>query len=221
MVSVILLTSFHFVSHLTDFYRYAYFYCFYAFYFSYLTYGLFSERVSFNFSCRAGYVIMNSLTFVCLEYYLSLLLFWMVALLDRTFLATDSFLLTFWMSCYSFLACKVSIEKYTNSLMRFPLYATVFSCCFWNSLLLLFAILITMCLGVDLLGLIFRRISLSPASEFLYSSLNLGSFQLFFLQINALLHFSLFFYWDPYNMKVIIPDEVSEFPKSILLLACY
>ena len=51
-----------FVSFLTDFYRYIYFYHFCASYFSYLGYFL-PLRVAFNISCRASLVVMNSLNF--------------------------------------------------------------------------------------------------------------------------------------------------------------
>ena len=60
-------------------------------------------------------------------------------------------------SCYSFLACRVSAEKSANTLMGVPLYVI---CCFslvaFNilSLTLIFVSLITVCLGVFPLGFI-------------------------------------------------------------------
>ena len=59
--------------------------------------------------------------------------------------------------CHFPLACIVSAGKSTSSLMGFPLYATVFfslDAFTILSLLLHFTILITMCVGVDLLVLI-------------------------------------------------------------------
>ena len=64
------------------------------------------------------------------------------------------------MSCHSLLASKVSAEKSADSLMQFPLYPTIlfYFDAFKNfTLSLLFAILSTMCLGVDLLGLSFME----------------------------------------------------------------
>ena len=63
-------------------------------------------------------------------------------------------------SCHSLLACRISAEKSANSLMGVPLY--VICCSFLHafnilSLSLIFAILITMCLGVVLFGLILFR----------------------------------------------------------------
>ena len=59
---------------------------------------------------------------------LYLLLFWMVALLDRVFLATDFYYSTLNRSCHFSLAWKDSAEKPTDSLMGVPLHVTVFFC---------------------------------------------------------------------------------------------
>ena len=53
-------------------------------------------------------------------------------------------------SCHSLLGCRVSIEESVGSLMEVPLYVI---CCFIN-LSLIFVCLITVCLGVFLLGFI-------------------------------------------------------------------
>ena len=119
------LATFCFMSPLTHFYRFIYYYCFCAFYFSY-SYPLFTQRVFFTISYRAVLGVMNSFSF-CLSGKLSLLL-WMIALLGRVFLAGDFFfLLALWLyPCHSLLPCKVSVEKSADSLMGFPLYVTVF-----------------------------------------------------------------------------------------------
>ena len=62
--------------------------------------------------------------------------------------------------CHSFLVCRVSVEKSANNLKRIPLYAiSYFSLVAFNilSLSLAFVVLITMCLGVFLLGFILLR----------------------------------------------------------------
>ena len=46
-----------------------------------------TQRVPFNISCRAGLVVVNSFSFCLSENSLSFLLFWMIALLARVFLA--------------------------------------------------------------------------------------------------------------------------------------
>ena len=82
----------------------------------------------------------------------------MRSLLDRVIWAVYFFCLsTLNISCHSLLACRVSSERLTVKCMEFPLYVT---CCFslaaFNSLslCLLFASLISMCLGMLLLGFI-------------------------------------------------------------------
>ena len=61
-------------------------------------------------------------------------------------------------SCHSLLVCRVSVEKSADSLMGVHLvcYLLFFPCCFkyFVSVLLIFVSLITVCLGVFLLGLI-------------------------------------------------------------------
>ena len=59
------------------------------------------------------------------------------------------------MSCHSLLVCRVSVEKSADSLMGVPLYVTChFSLVAFNILSLIFVSLITMCLGMFLLGFI-------------------------------------------------------------------
>ena len=73
----------------------------------------------------------------------------MIALLESVFLDADFFFSPFStcnISCHSLLGCKISTEKSASSLMGFPLYLTVFFCCFKNSAYhYFFAFLITVC----------------------------------------------------------------------------
>lgn len=84
----------------------------------------------------------------------------MIALVDRVFLVAGfcccCCFSTLNISCYSLLACKVSAEKSTDSCMGLPLYVTVFfSLALFETVYhYFFAILITMCFVVDLLGLV-------------------------------------------------------------------
>ena len=51
--------------------------------------------------------------------------FWMIALLDRVFLAADFPFITLTISCHSLLACKISAEKPANGLMGVSFYVIV------------------------------------------------------------------------------------------------
>ena len=81
-------------------------------------------------------------------------------------------------SCYSHLACKVSAERSAVKHMVFSLY---FTCCFplaaFNilSLCLVFVSLISMCLGIFLLGFILYGI-LCTSWTWLMSSFSMGKF---------------------------------------------
>ena len=117
------------------------------------------------------------------------------------------------MSCHSLLVDKVCAKKSADSVMGFPLYVMVFFslAALKNVLAVYFAIVITMCHGVDLLGLICFEGSLCRPDVDLCSSLRVGRFQLFFLQINFLLPFLFLFSWDPCSTMVItMPDGVTE-----------
>ena len=84
------------------------------------TYSLsFLLRVLFNISCMAGLLVMNSLTFVCLGNSLSLLLFWMIPLLNRVFLAAGFFFPALWI----YHATRFWLAKI---LLKYPLIA------FWS-----------------------------------------------------------------------------------------
>ena len=59
------------------------------------------------------------------------------------------------MSCHSLVACRVCTAKAADGLMEVPLYgASCFSLAASKILTLIFAILIIICFGVDLFGII-------------------------------------------------------------------
>ena len=112
-------------------------------------------------------------------------------------------------SCHSFLACRVSPERSAVKHMRFPLYVM---CCFslaaFNilSLYLDFVSLISICLGLFLLGFILYGILCASWTWLTISFSMLGNFQLQSLhcreEIFSYLHFLipflfLFFLRDP------------------------
>ena len=107
------------------------------------TFGLsFPLRVPFNITCRAGLVVLNSFSF-CLGNSLSFLLFWMIALIDRIFLATDSshsvcwvyHITPFWLSMfllrnlqlalYVFFSCKLRTSFVLPFRKFFPYHCIV------------------------------------------------------------------------------------------------
>ena len=111
----------------------------------------------------------------------------MRSLLGRVILVVGfSPFITFNMSCHSLLACRFSAEKSADSLMGVPFYVT---CCFplsaFNilSLYLIFAILITMCLGVFLFGLILYGTLCASWTWMSVSFSRLEKFQLLCLQL--------------------------------------
>ena len=103
----------------------------------------------FNICCKASLVVLNSLHF-CLSQKRSLL--------GTVILVVDFFhFSTLNISCHSLLACGVSAERSAVKHMGFPLHITCFfSLAAFNilSLCLVFVSLISMCLGVFLLGFI-------------------------------------------------------------------
>ena len=112
--------------------------------------------------------------------------------------------------CHSILACKLSAEKPTDSLMGFPLYVTFFFAlaalkfyCYF------FAILVTICCCVDLLGLDFWGISVCP-----------GSGALFLPQIKEVYSnkFSAPLSLSSSSDIPKMPDGVIQFPKTIFIL---
>ena len=121
------------------------------------------------------------LTFACLESFLFLHQIWTRALLG-SFLGCRFFpFITSNISCYSLLACRVSVEKSAGDLMRVPFYVI---CCFslaaFNilSLFLIFIILIAISLGVFLLGFILLGTLCTSWTWLTISFPMLGKFQL-------------------------------------------
>ena len=106
-------------------------------------------------------------------------------------------------SCYSLLAYRVSAERSAVRCMGFLLYVT---CCFslaaFNilSLHLVFVNLISMCLGIFLLGFILYG-TLCASWTWLTISLSmLGKFStIISSKIFSFPSLFLFFFWDPYN----------------------
>ena len=112
----------------------------------------------FNICCKAGQVVLNSLNFC-----LSEKLFISPSILNESLAGQCNLgcifspFSTLNISCHFLLACRVSDERTTVKRMEFPLYVT---CCFsfaaFNilSLCLVFVSLISICLGMFLLGFI-------------------------------------------------------------------
>ena len=110
----------------------------------------------FNICCKAGLEVLNSLNFC-----LSEKLFISPSILNENLSGYSNLgcifspFSTLDISCHSLLACRISPERSTVKPMGFPLYVT---CCFslaaFNilSLCLVFVSLISICLGVFLLG---------------------------------------------------------------------
>ena len=117
-----------------------------------------TERLNrLNICCKAGVVVLNSLNFCLSEkFYFSISL-------NEIFVGCINLGCRFFpfstlkISCHSFLAFRVSAERSGVKCMGFPLYVTCsFSLAAFNilSLCLVFVSLISMCLGVFLLGFI-------------------------------------------------------------------
>ena len=112
----------------------------------------------FNICCKAGLVVLNSLNF-CLSEKLLI----SPSILNEILAGYSNLGYRFFpfhilnISCHALLACRVSAERSAIKHIGFPLYVT---CCFslaaFNILssCLVFASLISMCLGVFLLGFI-------------------------------------------------------------------
>ena len=112
----------------------------------------------FNICCKGGLVVLNFLNFC-----LSEKLFISPSILNEILARNSSLVCRFFpfstlnISCHSLLACRVSAERSAVKHIGFPSYVT---CCFslaaFNSLslCLVFVSLISMCLGVFLLGFI-------------------------------------------------------------------
>ena len=117
-----------------------------------------AQRNSFCICCKAGLVVLNSLSFCLSVKVLISPLNLNEILAGQNNLCCRFFpFITLNMSCHSLLACRVSAERSAAYLMGIPLCVI---CCFslaaFNifSLYLIFDSLINMCLGMFLLGFI-------------------------------------------------------------------
>ena len=114
----------------------------------------FAYRIPFNISCRAGLVLTNFLGSVCPGNSVSLLLFWMTALLDKVFLAAYFYHLAHWIYHASpFWPASSVWTVLPTSLMFSPLSVKdLLSRAVFRifSLSLKFASFTTLCRGVDL-----------------------------------------------------------------------
>ena len=122
-------------------------------------------------------------------------------------------------SCHSLLACRVSAERSAVKCMGFPLYFTSFfplAAFHILSLCLFFVSLVSMCLGMFLLGLVLYR-TLCLLYLIAYFLFHVGEIFKYSLFKNFLIPFLfLFFIWDSYNLAVGAFDVVPEFPETVL-----
>ena len=146
---------------------------------------------------------------------MSVWLFWLTALVCRVFLAADFFfpfsILN--ISYYFLWLAKFLLKKnQLIALWDFPYVTVCFSLAAFKilPLCLLFAILIIMCLGVNLLELISFWAPFGFWTWVFLFFLRLGKFSVL-LQISFLpLLFSLFSFRDPYNINVRMFNVVPE-----------
>ena len=100
-------------------------YCFVSFRHILLFGSLFSQRIPFNISCRAGLVITLFFQFMfVLETILSVLLFWMPALMDKVFWDAYFSHLAIWIYHASTFWPARSVDRFSASLMILLLYVT-------------------------------------------------------------------------------------------------
>ena len=120
-----------------------------------------TQRSSFSICCRAGFVVLNSLSFCLSVKYLIYLLNLNEILAGQCNLDCRFFIfITLNILCHSLLACRVSAEKSAINLMGVPFYVIChFSLVAFNnfSLSLIFVNLINVCLDMFLLGFILPR----------------------------------------------------------------
>ena len=156
----------------------------------------------FQHFCKAGLVVLNSLNF-CLS--VKLLIFpsnLNESLAEQSILGFSFFpFITLNILCHSLLACRTSVEKSAVSLMGVTLYVICHSSLIaFNSLSL--SVLITMCLGVFLLGFFLpgTLCFLDLVDYFLSHVREVFNYYLFKYFLRFLL--SLFSFWDPCNVNV-------------------
>ena len=125
-----------------------------------------AQRSSFSICCKAGLVVLNSLNFCFSEMLFISPSYLKESLAGQGNLSCRFFpFITLNISCHSHLVCRVSVEKSADSLMGVPLYVIRHpSLIAFNnpSLSLIFVSLITMCLGVCLLGFFPPELSVLP-----------------------------------------------------------
>ena len=159
----------------------------------------------FNFCCKAGLVILNSLNFCLSEkLFISPSILNEILVFYRNLGGIFFPFSTLNISCYSLLACRGSAERSAVKHMGFPLYVTYyFSLAAFNilSLCLVFVCLISMCLAVFLLGFIlYGTLCASWTCLVLFHVGEIFNYNLF---KNFLIPFLfVFFFWDPYNSNV-------------------
>ena len=174
----------------------------------------------FTICCGAGLVVLNSLN-CCL----SEKLFIPPSILNEILVGYGDLGCRFFpfsslnTPCRSLLACRVSAERSAVKHRMFPSFVT---CCFslvaFNSLswCLVFVSLISMCLGMFLLGFILygTLFLLDLIDYFLF---HVGDIFTYTLSKDFLLLFLFpFFFWDPYNSKFGAFDIVPEISETIL-----
>ena len=121
--------------------------------------------------------------------------------------------ITLSISCHSLMACRVSTEKSAVNLVGVPLYIIChFSFVAFNnfSLSLIFVNLITMCLGMFLLGFILPGTLhfLDLGGYFLSHVREVFHYNLFKYFLGSFI--SLFSFWDPSNVNVVVFNVVLE-----------
>ena len=144
----------------------------------------------------------------------------MRSLLDTVILVVDfPPFSTLNISCHSLLAWRVSAERSAVERMGFPLYVT---CCFSLAALnilslgLVFVSLISMCLGMFLLGFILYGTLCASWTWFDYFLFHVGEIFNYNLFKNFLIPFLFLFFWDPYNSNVGEFDIIWEVSETIL-----
>ena len=160
-----------------------------------------AQRSSFSICCKAGLLGINSLNFCLSGKLLSSPSKLNKSLHRQSILGCRFFpFITLNISCYSFLAYSISVEKSADSLMRVPVYIICpFSLVAFNilSLSFIFVSLIIMCLGVFLLGFILLG---TFCGSWTWLTISFPTLQNFSAIISSNIFsgtFSFFYFWDP------------------------
>ena len=171
----------------------------------------------FNICCKTGLVVLNYLN-LSEKPFISLSILNEILVRDSNLGCRFFPFSTLNISCHSLLACRVSAERSAVKCMGFPLYVT---CCFSLvainilSLCLVFVSLISMCLGMFLLGFIlYGTLCVSWTWLTISFSGEIFNYNLFKIFLTPFL--LLLFFWDPYNSNVGVFDIVPEVSETIL-----